>query len=176
MKLEPTELYTKCKTVKEKDYKEVFAYGLAISQWIKTKKAYAVAANQLGSKYRLMVAHRRYKKLGLPTDIFINPEFSIGPEAERIIWGESCLSYPGVQFEILRWSHVELSYYDPREKEDKKYFLEGLPAIIAQHEITHLNGENEEELSFSVEVAALMEKKNIKIEEARQIIIKEEGK
>ena len=140
-------LYVPTKKISETDSQKVFHTTLKIKEWLKTKAAYAVAANQLGFHDSFFVAHRKYKRWSLPTDIYFNPSF-IPANDKQEKSGEKCLSYPGKEFQIMRFSSIVLSYFDPWESKSKQILLSGLPAIIAQHEITHLLGIDERSLDI----------------------------
>lgn len=76
--------------------------------------------------------------------VIVHPEFSIELINPKIIeaqdkfisYGERCYSFPGVKFNCWRYSKIVLlnGVYQRRVE------LEGLAAILVQHEIDHLNG------------------------------------
>ena len=147
MQLTHESLFLPTSIIQEDEYKEVFRKALRIADWVKTRKAYAVAANQLGVTKSFFVAHRKYKKWNLPTDIYMNPSFTPLSD-KKIVSSESCLSFPNQDFNIERYYSILLKWYDPRAKEEKLVTLNGLPAIICQHEITHLLGIDERTLDI----------------------------
>lgn len=114
-----------------------------IKDWLKKQNAYAVASNQLGYDKAFFVASKGWKKLGLPTDIFFNPTYMgfLSDKTDKdIVSIESCLSYPDEEFQVARFSKISCVYYDIREQCKKSCVLEGLPAIVFQHETDHLVG------------------------------------
>jgi len=59
--------------------------------------------------------------------------------AVQIVGGEGCLSLPGYEFQLSRWSDIELLGFDAEGK-PFQYFCGGLFARIVQHEVDHLRG------------------------------------
>jgi peptide deformylase len=68
----------------------------------------------------------------------VNPEI-IATSEEMVPAAEGCLSLPEFRIDISRHYSVTLSFQDSVGKPHTQEF-EGLPAIIIQHEIDHLNG------------------------------------
>lgn len=136
-------LYTPSKEILEHEYKEYFGYALDVKEWIKSKNAYAVASNQLGFNKAFFVAGVDWKKLGLPTDIYFNATYlpdTYNEECKELESVESCLSFPKEEFTVRRFSHISAVYYDPRDKCKKSCLLNGISAIVYQHEVDHLFG------------------------------------
>lgn len=69
---------------------------------------------------------------------FINPR-TIRRSWKKIIIEEGCLSLPGKNGLVKRHYSVTISAVDERGNRVKEKF-NGLPAVILQHEIDHLNG------------------------------------
>ena len=143
IRLEEKYLTTPTNVILEVDYNKTLGLANKVATWVKTRKAYAISANQLGLTERFFIAHRKYKKWKLPTTIYFNPTFKPINKDDIVLSPESCLSYPGRSFNIPRFLEIELSYYCPWDKELKQVVLKNLAAIICQHEIMHLNGQNE---------------------------------
>jgi peptide deformylase len=73
------------------------------------------------------------------TRIYINPV--VLSHSKKVFRSkEGCLSFPGLEKEVLRWFTFTLRYYDDNWEEhtETRY---GLDSIVQQHEIMHLNGE-----------------------------------
>jgi peptide deformylase len=119
-------------------YKGIYNIGLEISDWLKDKSAYAVASNQLGFHNSFFVS--KGNVLGLGDNIFINPKFEPRNEKQKIS-KEGCLSFPNKIFKIKRYKAIMFSYYDYKTDTRKSFKMNGINAIICQHEISHLMGE-----------------------------------
>jgi peptide deformylase len=69
--------------------------------------------------------------------VFINPV--VKSKEGEIIYEEGCLSVPGIYEDVKRAEKIELEFYDMNF--DKKHvIIEGMLAIVAQHEFDHLEG------------------------------------
>ena len=70
--------------------------------------------------------------------IFINPEI-ISQSADKNYYEEGCLSIPGIFEDVLRPEKIAVRYFDVNfnliEEE-----LDGIKALIFQHEFDHLDG------------------------------------
>lgn len=97
-----------------------------------------ISAPQVGINRRV-VAVMRYDKPGKPFEIYANPYIDtlIGP-IERGL--EGCLSVPGMQGMVSRYSTIVLSYKDLKTLQTRKDTVSGYSAIIFQHECDHLEG------------------------------------
>lgn len=144
-------LYLPTSSIIQEEFKQTFSSALEVLAWVSKRPAYAVAANQLGFTKRFFVAHKKFKKWGLPTDIYFNPKY-VG-QGEKSIHEEQCLSYPGKKFKVMRFEEIELQYFDIRDREQKIAKLSGISSIICQHEIMHLDGEDEEKIAEEVLVS-----------------------
>ncbi len=69
--------------------------------------------------------------------VLINPEL-IEAGGEHVM-KEGCLSFPGLQVEVKRFSNVLVKAINEHE-EEVILNLSGFPAIVFQHESDHLNG------------------------------------
>jgi len=102
-----------------------------------------IAAPQVDALDRIfimeMTENPRYpNKESFPLIVAINP--TIKPLSdEKVDSWEGCLSIPGIRGRLLRYKNIRLMAQDrlgiPYEKE-----LEGFAAIVAQHELDHLDG------------------------------------
>lgn len=91
-----------------------------------------LAANQIGFDKRIiMIKTKDFKQ------VFINPE--IKGFGGRVTSREGCLSFPGKTAVIARWAKVEIAGFDT-DWQPLKFRLKGLNAIVAQHEVDHLDG------------------------------------
>ena len=102
-----------------------------------------IAAPQVDVKQRVFVMevqeNPRYpNKESFPLVVAINPELkSIGKK--KVDSWEGCLSIPGIRGCLKRHAKVELKAFD---RNGKAYTmkLKGFAAVVAQHELDHLNG------------------------------------
>ncbi len=98
-----------------------------------------LAANQVNIPLSIMVIdttsreeeHERFK------GVLINP--ILIDKAGEIKFKEGCLSFPGLQVEVLRAKEVTIKAINEFEEEITLTLTE-LPAIVFQHEFDHLNG------------------------------------
>jgi len=110
-----------------------------------------LAAPQVGVSKRIMVidvsrrddddresAEKTVPKPGKPI-IFINPQ--IIKEEGEMVGLEGCLSFPGVFFEVKRYSSIVVRYQNLAGKEQKIEAAGDLLCRAIQHEIDHLEGE-----------------------------------
>jgi len=95
-------------------------------------KGVGLAANQVGLDLSMAVIELEDKVFKI-----INP--CITKKQGKIKFLEGCLSFPGLEVEIVRAKKVWVSYVD-ENGEAIDLELEGIPAIVFQHEIDHLNG------------------------------------
>lgn len=70
--------------------------------------------------------------------ILINPEITVLGEAtaQRV---EGCLSVEGMRAVVRRPAHIRVAFLD-RDGGKHVYELQGLPAVVVQHECDHLDG------------------------------------
>lgn len=97
-----------------------------------------LAANQVGSDKRFLIAD----PLGDPEKrefkVFINPEI-VKMTGEVISEEEGCLSVPDFRADVKRAEKIVINYKD-LDMNSFTLEAEGMLAIILQHEIDHLNG------------------------------------
>ena len=102
-----------------------------------------LAAPQIGKSIRIFVIDGKPVAEDEPTladfkKVFINPHIS-EKCGELQPMNEGCLSIPNLREEVLRESHIRISYYD----ENWQYYdevFDGYKARIIQHEYDHLDG------------------------------------
>lgn len=101
-----------------------------------------MAAPQIGESMRIFVSEIRetkYRNEGdAPLAVYINPIITESSK-ETVLGWEGCGSLPGL-FGMVRRSKTLTIEYINREGETATTALDGLLAVIAQHEIDHLNG------------------------------------
>lgn len=119
-----------------------------IDDMVETMRDYGgvgIAANQVAVSLRIFVMEVRadnFSRPGrpaeFPLEIHINPE--VETEGERSVMSpEGCLSVPGLHGVTARYPALRLKSTD-RFGKFVEQRLDGPPAIIAQHEVDHLNG------------------------------------
>ena len=99
-----------------------------------------LAAPQIGSPLRLAVMDSsRHPKgsAGQGLIVLVNPEIEAGEGA--VIQREGCLSVPDLTANVRRATRVRVRASD-QFGSTRTLWLEGFEAIIAQHEIDHLDG------------------------------------
>ena len=96
-----------------------------------------IAAPQVGILRRL-VAVQRFDKEGEPFEFYINPKIvEYGDDWE--LGEEGCLSVPDFRGDVLRAQSITILYRDTQYKLHREV-IEGVTAVIFQHEIDHLDG------------------------------------
>jgi peptide deformylase len=94
------------------------------------KKCAGLAANQIGSDLRVFVVKIRGKYVA-----FINPSWM--GAVKKVAKAEGCLSFPGKQVSVLRWTTI---FTTPPINKKRGYTLSNTEARAFQHELDHLNG------------------------------------
>ncbi len=108
---------------------EILMVVEALEESLATTEGYGLTAIQIGIPVRVAIVRVGKTKL----DLF-NPK--IIKKADRFKFvGEKCLSLPGFTIDTARYNYIVLE-----NGNGKKYALEGLEAIVVQHEIAHMNG------------------------------------
>jgi peptide deformylase len=110
-----------------------FKYGL--------RPGIGLAAPQINVLKRMIAVHVKDGKEQLYSYALFNPKIiSHSVEKSYLTGGEGCLSvdepFPGY---VPRYARITIKGYDV-EGNEIKLRLKGLPAIVFQHEIDHLNG------------------------------------
>jgi len=96
---------------------------------LNTKKGYGLSAIQIGLPYRVGIVRLPKCKLNLWNPKIIEKSYRFRFQ------GEGCLSIPGLYIDTARYRDIVVENGDGR-----KYSLEGIEAIVVQHEISHFNG------------------------------------
>lgn len=100
------------------------------------ERGIGLAATQCGINQRIFVMDTEFKGQGI-SKAFINPE--IIERDGTVTYPEGCLSFPNVFIQTERANKVKVKH-TLLTGETEEVMLEGLSAIVAQHEIDHLNG------------------------------------
>jgi peptide deformylase len=100
------------------------------------------AAPGIGLAATQIDVHRRFLVADVSTDnnephVFINPVILEKDGVQRS--EEGCLSVPGYYEEVERADHIRVRYQD-RNGDEMETEMEGLLAVVVQHEIDHLDG------------------------------------
>ena len=117
-----------------------------IDQLIRTMKAEngaGIAAPQVGVLKRIFAMecdnNPRYPdKDKFPLNVVINPEIKPLSDEKLDSW-EGCLSIPNIRGMLPRYKTVQLKGLD-RKGDEYTMELEGFQAVVAQHELDHLDG------------------------------------
>jgi len=96
---------------------------------LKEVDGYGLCAIQIGVPVRVSVVRLPKCKLNLWNPKIIEKSFRFR------FTGEGCLSIPGLYIDTARYREIVLENGDGRQ-----YSLEGMEAIVVQHEIDHMNG------------------------------------
>jgi len=98
-------------------------------------KAHGVglAANQVGLDMAIAVIGYRETVLRM-----FNPKI-VERAGESVVYGEGCLSVPGVDGDVKRHAEVRAQWTDENGQQQDRHFS-GHLARIVQHEVDHLNG------------------------------------
>jgi peptide deformylase len=122
-------------------------YNQLIDDLVDTMRDYhgvGIAAPQVDVPVQLFVIevntdNDRYPDIeGFALTVFANPDLTLIGDREQFS-PEGCLSIPSFRGVARRHSAVEIGALD-RDGESFRQKLEGLPAIIVQHEFDHLGG------------------------------------
>ena len=99
-----------------------------------------LAAPQVGSSLRLAVAdatHHPHAATSHGLTVLINPQ--ITAYDMPVVQREGCLSIPDLTANVRRAARVRLKAFD-QFGAAREWWLEGFEAVIAQHEVDHLDG------------------------------------
>lgn len=98
-----------------------------------------LAAPQIGRFIRILVMDPLHKENQREPRVFINPELELCGELINSE-NEGCLSVPlNFRADVQRAAAARVRYMDLDGNEQEE-LLEGLPAIVIQHETDHLDG------------------------------------
>lgn len=145
-------LTKKCQKVKKNNQKLQSVIDNLISDLKASSNGIGLAAPQIGEILRVFAIHHPGHD---HIHVYINPEIidtfdkeKVYPqvyteEGERDDFFEGCLSFPGIYGTVKRWMEIQVKYQFldvDGELESKKETLNGLMAVVFQHELDHLNG------------------------------------
>lgn len=110
-----------------------------------------LAAPQIGKSLQLFVVDTRslfnsdsdseeFKDTHLRDfrQVFLNP-IILNESGELFTFTEGCLSIPDVREDVVRYSEIEIQYFDQNFNKYRKKF-DGLIARVVQHEYDHIQG------------------------------------
>lgn len=101
---------------------------------MKSKGGIGLAAPQIGISKNIIIVKMTE---GFVVEM-INPKITWTSQT-KIVGKEGCLSFPGMYMDVARWNVVEVEWLNLRGFKCKDRFG-GRNAIVAQHEIDHING------------------------------------
>lgn len=96
--------------------------------------AHGIAANQFGLCEQIAVMKTKEGDIL----VLVNPKI-FWSSSETIIAEEQCLSVPNKVVKVERYREVQIDYQNSHG-EEKSIFLSDEDAIVAQHELDHLEG------------------------------------
>jgi peptide deformylase len=111
-------------------------YSLAVDMihTMQTVRGVGLAAPQVGLPLRVAVALIDKRPI-----VLINPKLTGHPDERKVSIEEGCLSCPNESVRISRYEWIRVDYDDL--KGNRKWLeLNGINAIIIQHEMDHLDG------------------------------------
>jgi len=102
-----------------------------------------IAGPQVGCMKRVFIienqANPRYPlKEEFSLLVAINPKVTPLSDTQVDSW-EGCLSIPDIRGRLRRYDHIMLEAYD-RDGKLYRHELKGFAAVVAQHELDHLDG------------------------------------
>lgn len=102
-----------------------------------------LAAPQVGRSQRIIATTQRKKAKRwsgkvIGEIVMINPVIIEQSEKQHVS-EEACLSLPWLQWDVYRYSRIQVEYYTSDWKKHNKKFHD-FDAVIIQHEIDHLDG------------------------------------
>lgn len=100
-------------------------------------KGIGLAANQVGILKRFFIMDVSQREGKNKLEVYINPEI-ISAEGETL-YEEGCLSIPGYFAPVKRYAKIYIKAYDINGNLLERD-LEGISAIVFQHEYDHLEG------------------------------------
>ena len=144
-------LRRKCLAVKSWGDKEKELAGDLKAFLQKSKIGVGLSAPQIGVRSRIFIIRCEQE-----FTVFVNPQITktfgektypliITPAGEQEEFLEGCLSFPDLYGPVKRFLKIKAAWQEPPKMKNEKFkiknkILEGLPAIIFQHELDHLGG------------------------------------
>lgn len=98
-----------------------------------------LAAPQVGDPRRIVVIDSKSgEERGKRLYKMVNPQI-VEKSKETITWGETCLSVPDIEVDVVRARKIKVQWLDGKGAACEETF-EDYEAVIVQHEIDHLIG------------------------------------
>ncbi len=137
-------LRTVCDPITRSEWKQYTKLGKQMIDYIKNPDHawVGLAAPQIGVTKRIVVVSLLYNwdDENFSTIMMINPKILEASSEVIEDIEEGCLSLPKTKKGFVsRYASIKLQYFDEKQKE-KTLRLSGLPSVIVQHEIDHLDG------------------------------------
>lgn len=104
-----------------------------------------LAAPQIGKSIRVVVIDLDVLKEDFPEyagfrHAFVNPHIvEVDEKSEKVTMDEGCLSVPGLNEKVARYSRIHVQYLDEALQPHDEW-VEGYLARVMQHEFDHLEG------------------------------------
>ncbi len=118
--------------------KELKSYGKQMLKAMIKADGIGIAAPQVGRNIRVFLTTINCGTKKQRVIMMANPKF-LKLSEEKVESEEGCLSLPGETDKIMRHKEVTIEYFD-EDGIRKELSLDGLDAIIVQHETDHLEG------------------------------------
>lgn len=131
----PQILRTRCKPVEKFD-RDLEKLVMDLTQAMMEANGLGLAAPQIGVDARVAVVNRPELHR---TDVLINPTLYFLRVFGRELKAEGCLSIPGQEYLISRWTRVRVNTRTLTGGVDE-YEAKDLHARVIQHETDHLDG------------------------------------
>lgn len=132
-------------------------------------KGAGLAAPQIGLNLNLIVVDEEINPGEIFKGVFINAKI-LNYASYLSVMKEGCLSFPGLNIDVVRPLSVEVDWYDENLAYHREFFT-GITARILQHEIDHTNGilfidrlHPDEKLKIFKELEDIKNKRKVKIE------------
>jgi peptide deformylase len=127
----------------DKDYPELQKLIDDLFETMYFSEGIGLAAPQIGKSVRIFVIDGKPYEQDEPElanfkRVFINARIT-EKNGELVPMNEGCLSIPGLREEVLRPSHIRITYFDENWNPCDEVY-EGYKARIIQHEYDHLDG------------------------------------
>lgn len=113
--------------------KDISYVSMSLMETLNHYRGAGLSANQVGLRHRMCAIAVENKIWNLINPIIID-------KSDKLVKAnEGCLSFPGLFLTINRPSWVEVEFFAANGTSMKQRF-DGLPAIVVQHEMNHLDG------------------------------------
>ena len=109
-----------------------------MKETMKNAKGLGIAAPQVNINARVFIVTLGFDTKNSREVAMVNPEITYFSD-NKIVTEEGCLSLPGKFGKVERSDEIVVKYFDEKGKEFQLK-LEGMDAVVTQHELDHLNG------------------------------------